>query len=278
MSGTNGTQKLAPQLIAVEPLIGLLETVIWTGFLADDDPVSVVLIAPQESAKTELLKLFRGTVSLEYFSDATSNGLFEFRKEIESEKLRHIMLLDLVRIMAHPRVTSERTIQTIASLIEDGQMTIADGGGVSWRNENVKLPRIGAMMAVTPEIFYRKRKMFRDTGFMSRFLPVRFSYLPDTAKKVHHAIRNGQTKPVPVPLTVPEKRLKAVIPDALAKLIEQDAFSLGQEERTWGFRWHRSLRALVKARAVSKQRFKVEESDYIALCEWSRFFRGVVEL
>lgn len=215
---------------------------------------------------------------MEYFSDATSNGLFEFRKEIETEKLRHIVLLDLVRIMAHPRVTSERTIQTIASLIEDGQMTVADAGGVSWRNENIKLPRIGAIMAVTPEIFYRKRKMFRDTGFMSRFLPVRFSYTPDTAKKVHHAIRNGQQKPTPSPLLLTDKRLKAVIPDHIAKLIEQDAYSLGQEERTWGFRWHRSLRALVKARAISKQRFKVEESDYIALCEWSRFFRGVVEL
>lgn len=265
-------------LVNVEPLLELLRAVIWTGVLADDDPVSVVLIAPQESAKTEMLKLFRGTRSLEYFSDATSYGLFEFKGEIEKEKLRHIVILDLVRIMAHPRVTSERTIQTIASLIEDGQMTVADAGGVSWRNESLKLPRIGAMMGVTPEIYYRRRKMFRDTGFMSRFLPVQFTYSADTSKKVHMAIRTGQKKPDPIPIALPEKRLKANIPENIGKLIQHSAADLGTQESTWGFRWHRAIRALIKAKAVSDGRFNVEERDYLKVQEWFQFFKGVVEL
>lgn len=272
MSNSNGN------LVNVSPLLELLRAAIWTGILADDDPVSVVLIAPQESAKTEMLKYFRGTRSLEFFSDLTSYGIYEFKSEIENEKLRHIVILDLVRIMSHPRTTSERTIQTIASLIEDGQMTVADGGGVSWRNEKLVLPRIGSLMGVTPEIYYRKRKMFRDTGFMSRFLPVRYTFSDSTAKQVHFAIRNGNKKPEPHPLILPEKRMKAVIPDKIAKLVQNSAYDLGHQESTWGFRWHRSLRALIKAHAISENRFNVEESDYIKLCQWFEFFKGVVEL
>lgn len=225
-----------------------------------------------------MLKYFRGTTSLEYFSDVTSKGLFAFRRQIEDGKLRHIVILDLVRIMAHPRVTTERTIQAIASLIEDGQMTVADAGGVEWKDDKLKLPRIGAMMAVTPEIYLRKRKMFRDTGFMSRFLPVRYSYSAATASKVHTAIRMGHLKPAPSPIKFPPKRLKATIPDNIARLIEDAGSQLGLKESTWGFRWHRSMRTLIKARAISQGRLRVNESDFLKLTEWTKFFNGAVEL
>lgn len=268
------------KLIKLEPLSELITATVWTGWLSDEDPVSAVLVAPQESAKTEMLKMFRGTKTLEFFSDVTAKGLFAYRKQIEEGKLRHIVILDLVRMMAHPKVTTQRTLQAIASLIEEGSMQVADAGGVEWRGEDVmaKLPRIGALMAVTPAIYFRQRKMFRDTGFMSRFLPIHYSYKPETAKAVHTAIRGGNIKPAPSPVVFPKEKMKAIIPDSIARLIENDASELGMSESTWGFRWHRAMRTLMKARAVSKGRFKVDQTDYLKLAEWRSFFRGTVEL
>lgn len=261
--------------IRLTPVLELIETAIYTGYLVGEKPVSIVLIAQQESAKTESLKHFLGTKSVEYFSDLTSKGLAPYKSDIESGRIRHLCLLDLVRILAHPRITSERTIQTLASLIEEGQGAVADGGGVDhWKN----FPRIGAMIAVTPAIYQRKRKMFRDTGFMSRFLPVRFSYTEKTQLKVHESIRNGAPLPTPRPIQVPKEKILVTIPDAIAKLIEQLAMQLGQTNSTYGFRWHRAMRALIKAYAAKQGRKKVIDSDYMKLAEWTEFFSREVEI
>lgn len=266
----NGT---ALNLVGLSRLNGLIKTVIWSGLIDDEEPVSAVLIAPAESAKTELLKQYRGTATLEFFADLTSRGLSPYKGDIESGKLRHIVILDLIRVLSHPRVTADRTIQTIAGLIEEGQSTIADAGGVEkWADDNKKMPRIGALMGVTPQVYRRKRKMFRDTGFLSRFLPVHYDYSPATVKMIHKAIQNGAKKPDPTPLTLPPKKLKAKIPDNIAVSITLLARNLGERQNTWGFRWHRSLRCLIKAAAVSKGRFIVKAEDYDELVEWTEFF------
>ena len=246
--------------------------------MRDEDPVSAVLIAPQESAKTELLKQFRGTVSLEFFSDLTARGLTAFKSDIESGRLRHIVLLDLIRILAHPRVTADRTIQTIAGLIEEGQANIADAGGVERWKGDIKLPRIGALIGVTPAVYERKRKMFRDTGFMSRFLPVRYSYSDKTSKAIHHAIENGIPKPNPTPIKLPEKKLFAKISPQIATLIKDLGQQLGTAENTYGFRWHRSMRCLVKAIAIRHHRGNVTLEDFRTVENWCEFFEGEVIL
>lgn len=279
MSNSATTQTLMPtnghsnaNLVGLTRLENLVATVIWSGLVADEEPVSAVLVAPGESAKTELLKKFRGTQTLEYFADLTSRGLSQFKGEIEQEKLRHIVILDLIRVLSHPRVTADRTIQTIAGLIEEGQATIADAGGIEkWAADN-RMPRIGALMAVTPQVYQRKRKMFRDTGFMSRFLPIHYEYAQPTIRQIHKAIQAGVKKPEPKPLTLPPKRLAAKIPDNIALAITGLARAMGERQKTYGFRWHRSLRSLVKARAISKGRMIVKHEDYEELVEWTEFF------
>ena len=272
-------KNLSPDcLIGLKRISELIETVIWTGSVRDEDPVSAVLIAPQESAKTELLKQYRGTVSLEFFSDLTARGLTAFKSDIESGRLRHIVLLDLIRILAHPRVTADRTIQTIAGLIEEGQANIADAGGVERWKGDVKLPRIGALIGVTPAVYERKRKMFRDTGFMSRFLPVRYSYSEKTSKAIHYAIEHGTPKPSATPIKLPEKKLYARISPQIATLVKDLGQSLGVSENTYGFRWHRAMRCLAKARAIKNRRGVVTLEDFRVIENWCEFFEGEVIL
>jgi hypothetical protein len=263
---------LAPNFVGLSRLNALIKTVIWSGMVEDEEPVSAVIIAPPESAKTELLKQFRGTRTLEFFADLTSRGLSPYKADIENQKLRHIVILDLIRVLSHPRVTADRTIQTLAGLIEEGQSTIADAGGIEKWGDTTNLPRIGALMAVTPQVYRRKRKMFRDTGFLSRFLPIHYDYSAATVKSIHLAIQCGHKKPEPTPVILPEKRLKAKIPDKIAPTVTLLARNLGERSNTWGFRWHRSLRSLLKATALSNGRMLVNYDDYDQLTEWTDFF------
>lgn len=264
------TPVVADRLVRLEPIIEILRAAIWTGKLSDEKPVSVMLIAAQESAKTEALKYFRGTPTLRYLSDLTSRGLTPYRNEIQEGTLRHVVLLDLVRILCHGKGVSERTIQTLASLMEEGESETSDGGGRErWNN----FPRIGALMGITPSFFKSKRGRWRQTGFLTRFLPLAFSYTDETVKLIHRSIANGARTPEPHPEnTLPKLPCQIFCPPNYAMLLSNKAAKLGEEMGSYGFRYHRILRALAKAQARIEGKGQVEKSHVEKVLSWADFF------
>ncbi len=257
------------RLVKLEPVLSILRAALWSGKLSDEKPVSVMLIAAQESAKTEAMKYFRGTPTVRYISDLTSRGLSHFKNDIQNGKIKHIMLLDLVRVLSHGKGVSERTIQTLASLMEEGESETADGGGSDkWEN----FPRIGALMGITPSFFKSRRGKWRQTGFMTRFIPVCFKYKSKTVDEIHESIANGQHAPAPRAEMIPHEAYSVKCPPHLSKLISIRAKLLGQEMRSYGFRYHRILRALAKAQARIEGYGEVNQSHIEKVLKWSEFF------
>ncbi len=257
------------RLVKLEPILSILRAALWTGKLSDEKPVSVMLIAVQESAKTEAMKYFRGTPTVRYISDLTSRGLNHFKSDIQSGKIKHIMLLDLVRILSHGKGVSERTIQTLASLMEEGESETADAGGSDkWEN----FPRIGALMGITPAFFKSRRGKWRQTGFMTRFIPVCFKYKSKTVDEIHDSIANGQHAPAPQAELIPHEAYSVYCPPTLSKFIAIRAKLLGQEMKSYGFRYHRILRALAKAQARIEGKGQVDQSHVDKVMKWSEFF------
>ena len=256
-------------LIKLEPIIEIIRAAIWTGRLSDEKPVSIMLIAEQESAKTEALKYFRGTSTIHYMSDLTSRGLSTHREDIERGRMRHIVLLDLVRILSHGRGVSERTIQTLASLMEEGESETADGGGkTTWEN----FPRIGALMGITPAFFKAKRGKWRQTGFLTRFVPVSFRYKDTTVDEIHQSIADGKRLPIPQAELMPPNDCQIACDEKFAHVISVRAKTLGLAMRSYGFRYHRILRALAKAQARISGRGAVTQADLDKVLRWSEFF------
>jgi hypothetical protein len=256
-------------LIKLERIIQIIRAAIWTGRLSDEKPVSIMLIAEQESAKTEALKFFRGTSTIHYMSDLTSRGLSVHREDIERGKMKHIVLLDLVRILSHGRGVSERTIQTLAALMEEGESETADGGGkTTWQN----FPRIGALMGITPSFFKTKRGKWRQTGFLTRFVPVSFRYKDTTVDEIHRAIAAGGKTPMPHPENIPPNDVQIFCDDKFSNIISMRAKTLGYAMKSYGFRYHRILRALAKAQARISGRGQVKNEDIERVMEWSEFF------
>lgn len=263
------TKNREVSFIRLEPIIELLRAAIWTGRLADEKPVSIMLVAEQESAKTEMLKYFRGTPTLAYISDLTSKGLVGHKDAIERGKIRHLVLLDLVRIISHGRAVQERTFQTLAALMEEGESETLDAGGSSkWKD----FPRIGCLMALTPGFFKSKRGRWRETGFMTRFLPVSFKYTESTKHDVHKAISRGLKLPMPHPEKLPEFPTQVMIPDKYSRTIISRAEELGETMKTYGFRYQKSMRSLAKGQALLSGRGTVNDADLGKVLGWSEFF------
>jgi hypothetical protein len=257
------------KLVRLEPIIEILRAAIWTGNLSDEKPVSVMLIAEQESAKTEALKYFRGTSTIRYLSDLTSRGLSPFKNDIQNGTMRHIVLLDLVRILCHGKGVSERTIQTLASLMEEGESETSDGGG---REKWSDFPRIGALMGITPAFFKSKRGRWRATGFLTRFLPVAFRYTDSTVKEIHQAIAMGGHTPEPHPEKIPVLPCQIFCAPQFALQLSRRAEKLGAQMNSYGFRYHRILRALAKAAARIDGKGAVERRHVEKVLAWAEFF------
>jgi hypothetical protein len=266
---TNVQPEKRVSFLRLAPVIEILRAAIWTGRLSDEKAVSVMLIAEQESAKTEMLKFFRNTSTLAYISDLTSRGLSKHKDAIERGRIRHLVLLDLVRIISHARSVQERTFQLLAALMEEGESETLDAGGsVTWEG----FPRIGALMALTPKFFHSKRGRWRETGFLTRFLPISFAYSERTAHEIHLAIAAGHQLPGPHPEPLPEQNCQISIANQHALTLSRRSEELGKEMQSYGFRYQRGLRALAKAQARISGRGAVNDQDIGKVLSWSQFF------
>lgn len=255
--------------LRLAPVIEIIRAAIWTGRLSDEKAVSLMLIAEQESAKTEMLKYFRGTTTLAYISDLTSRGLSKHKEAIERGRIRHLVLLDLVRIIAHARSVQERTFQLLAALMEEGESETLDAGGSSaWEG----FPRIGALMALTPKFFHSKRGRWRETGFLTRFLPISFHYSNGTQHEIHMAIAAGHQLPDPHPEPLPLAPCQIFLPDKHSLTLSRRSEELGVAMKSYGFRYQRALRALSKAQARMQSRGIVNDEDIGKVLSWSEFF------
>lgn len=256
-------------LIRLTPVLEIIRAALWTGRLADERPVSVLLIAEQESAKTEAMKFFQGTRTIHFLSDLTSRGITPHKPAIERGEIRHLILLDLVRILSHGRGVTERCLQTCAALMEEGESETSDGGGQSqW----VPGTRCGFIMGVTPKFFSSKRGRWRETGFLTRFIPVSFEYSKATVKEIHKAIASGLPMPQPHPENIPAPHFQIELPPQHALTIARRAAELGEQMKTYGFRYHRRMRSLAKAQARISGRGTVNTEDIGKLMAWSQFF------
>src|SRR5271156_355656 len=264
-------KQAAPKLnlLRLEPVLEIIQAAIWTGRLSDEKPVSIMLVAEQESAKTETLKYFRGTSTLRFVSDLTSRGLIPYKKDIETGTIRHIVLLDVVRIISHGRNIADRTLQTLASLMEEGESETSDAGGRdSWAN----FPRIGVLMALTPAFFRSKRGKWRETGFLTRFVPVSFYYSEEAVHEIHMSIAAGHQLPAPHAEQIPPLNYTVACEAKHAATIARRAEELGDIMRSYGFRYQRIMRALAKANARMRGRGTVNAEDVGKVLGWSEFF------
>lgn len=257
--------------IKLKPILDIIRAAIWTGRISGENPVSLCLIARQESAKSQALLYFRDTTTFKVFSDITAKPLAAFRHDIEARKLRHLVLLDLVRVLTHGKGVADRTVQTLAGMMEEGQAATADAGGVQ---EWTGMPKIGVLMAITPDYWKQRRGKWRQSGFLTRFVRVWFEYTDETQDLIHEAISDDLKTPEPIAEPVPDEGQSVTIEASQAEALSQMGSNFAQLEEVYGFRYHRQMRALAKALALVDGRNTVSDKDITKLVSWQKFFTG----
>ena len=180
------------KLIGMDFVVEVIKTVLLTGQLADEKPVSLLIIASPESGKTTAAKIANISIASDKhegelavpLTDATGAGLLKIIKE--NPQTTHVILNDLSIINGHKNHVVNYLFSIISAMTEEGVSRTADPSGIQPFGEEGKKGVIGC---ITPDLVKDRRFVWNKTGLTTRMLPFFYGHGLDVELKVrrYHA-------------------------------------------------------------------------------------------
>jgi len=182
----------------MEKLIGMafpvevVQTVLLTGHLADEKPVSLLIIASPESGKTTATRKANISVSSDRrgeelavaLTDTTGKGLLKIISEHPNAS--HVIFNDLSITAGHKSHVTKYLFGVISAMTEEGITRTADPEGVRpYGKEGTK----GIIGCITPRLARDQRFTWNMSGLTTRMLPFFYCQGIDIQLKVrrYHA-------------------------------------------------------------------------------------------
>lgn len=252
-------------MIGNELVRELVETVILTGKLKDNPPLSLILIATPESGKTSVV-LERPCKSIKAFTDITGRGIQEVIQD--KPELTHIVINDMVSVMSHRQSVNKYTIAVLNALTEEGVTAVASPDGI----EEFKNGRKGVITSLTTDLTGDSRNWWNKVGFTTRMLPFCYSYPDELKIKIKDSIDKSEEVtfkklPKPQEFTVPQNLRVVNYPTFLIEAVRRVASIRSQIMNEVGFRRLKQYHSLVKGHALLRNDNEVKEQDLHFLYE-----------
>lgn len=264
-------------MMKLEKIERLIELSLISGYIKDDTaPLSLILIANPESGKTKMILKFDAPHTIET-TDLSSKPITEkIVPMLRNNELHHILIPDMIKILSHRETTTDSTVAFLNSLMEEGVKKSLFFGQTFEFKERKKC---GIITALTFDYFYKVFRKWREIGFISRFIPISFSYGTDTILLINESIEKNviysdmiKMKKIAKKKVEINKEISAYVNVESMKAIEQQreekivvSVQGGNQKRVpikiYGFRFHKQMRKLIKAIALSHGRTSVNWED-----------------
>jgi len=248
----------------------LINRVLWSGWLKNEDPISLLIIAKPESGKSRLLQKFQHNKGVIFITDATAYGVVKgvFPLFETKQPVNHIIIPDLLNPLSKQQATSRAFIQFMNSLIEEGIVEIQTYA-IKFRREGIKC---GLLSSITKGGFYLNAKKWRTIGFLSRVLPVSYSYTLGASQDILESIvLEDYHKEESVAIDFPDEKQDVKGDSELFRELVPYSVRLGEAEKLYGFRYQKHFQRLAKANALAEGRTVVEKKDIVwvkSVAEW----------
>lgn len=244
-------------MIRLEQMEYLTKLATFTPYVKNEVPVSMVLCAPAEHGKTEVLKKFHQNSTIKLLTNFDTMSFLDIVPDLESEKIKTIMILDFLRVVKRKYSTSTNSLTILSALTEEGwHGTLPLGRRID------KPLRANVVTAITEDEIMDKRHKWSSIGFLSRFVPVTYRYNEDTEAMVRQYIkdRKYQTDDAII-LEYPKKPVDITLPSDIANELENINLKIAKANNIFGFRLQRQLQTLAMANALMSGRNLVTNSD-----------------
>jgi|GEM_PF-1869597 len=272
-------------MFKTERIEELVKYVMCTGYLHDEDgrSLSCMLIASPEEAKTSIINQVECKDTLSTMDLSPKPIRDTILPKLERKEIHHLIIPDLLKVLAHKSETCNSVILFLNALMEEGVKTGLFFG------QTFDLPcrvHCGLLTSITPAYFYKVFRRWYDIGFTSRFIPISYEYSELTTKEIHSQITNGLTSYNKIAIDYSmEAKKNIAIPQEAADWISLHAQDLAKKESAFsysyvshgttkrlqidvkGFRLHKQLRQLARAIAMVDGKEEVKSSHLVKLNE-----------
>lgn len=238
----------------------VVEKALWSGWLIDERPISVLIVADPESFKTELLKKYKHNGGIIYMTDVTAYGLTKavFPLIDVGQVVNHIIIPDLLNPLTKQLTTARSFIQFMNSLIEEGIVQIQTYA-IQIEKKDINC---GLITAITPNSLRRRRKYWGDIGFTSRLLPLSYSYDSNVNEDILKSIINSKYHDEEdITINFPKEKVKIEDNPKVYETFLKYTHQFATAHELYGFRYQKQLQVLAKANALSQGRKSVENED-----------------
>jgi hypothetical protein len=248
-------------LLKIEPVQEILKRVFASGYIKNAYPLSAIIVAGIGGGKTSVLKRFSCSETnkgIFIISDVTAFGIVKScYNELRNGKIRHIVIPDLITPMSKAKSTRDTFISFMNGLIEEGIMRIE-----TYAVQVSEPIKCGLVTSIAKEDFLTgyRRDTWHKTGFISRMIPISYSYEQTDIIKILETIHQGIKNGVSLELNLIDKEIK--IDEKMANQLIPYAMNLGKElNDVYPFRQMKQFIILAMANALLEGRETVEQKD-----------------
>jgi hypothetical protein len=275
---------MADGLYYVEPVVEIIETVLYTACVRNEDPISIIIVGPSGVCKSKMLARYQSE-AIHSTDSITSQGLYDVARNDPKGLVRFITMPDMNPTLSRKPATVQSTIANLLSFTSDGTVRIDDGR----QAKECKHTPVGLVTAATDDIYNRQAKKWFALGLRRRIIPIFFKYTMETTRKLQALVREDKihsTSPVPIKIKLTQKA-RPILPALTVNMIEalslRFAMLLGKlhvhegDIRKWYVREvvpispQITLQNLARAHALRDNRPQANDEDYAFLCRFLDF-------
>lgn len=247
-------------MIKTSELKDLIKTILYSGYVANEKPLSVMFVADVGSGKSEILNSFKLNDNIAFFTDVTYMGLIKVLQD--SKEIRHIVIPDFLKITMKKKSTTDNVVSCFNAMMEEGIDKISMMG----QSFDFQGKKVGLITAITKDSYETNKSKWRSMGFLSRMLIISYKYSDKTTKEIFEYIFNREylndnhKKKDNMPLRNTDVKL----PYSLAKKLKEEKSD---------FRNQKQLQSLAMALTLmdNRQEFKVTEEDIKKVNSFKKF-------
>jgi hypothetical protein len=243
---------------------------IYSTAIKNETPVSIILLAPPEHGKSEVLKKFAFIKTIKLMTNFDTPCFIEFANEYALGNKRTLIIPDFLRVTKRKQSTQGNSLTILNSMTEEGWI------GTLPLGQKIEKPIIANLItAITKEEITDKRHKWAQIGFISRLIPLSFSYNNDTKTMIKNYImdRVYHTDKA-FDFELPKEKIDVILPKELAKEIDKISVEILvnlKEQTLTGFRLLRQLQVLAMSNALSSGRNVVTENDVEMIKQITKF-------
>ena len=254
-------------MINTQLLEQAVKLAVYSTSVANEKPVSILLVAKPEHAKSEILKLFSGVKEVFYVSDFNSYIFCDFANGYMKGEKKTIMIPDFLKVVKKKQSTQAVALMLMNAITEEGYTGRITGGTY------IEEPLIANIItAITEREMKDKRHKWAELGFLSRFIPLSYSYNDDTKKLIREFIKHRDYhRDILHDFKLPDKQKKVTLPKDIADKIEEISIKISDENKLTGFRLQKQLQTMAMSSAIINDRDMVLSADIQTIDIISKF-------